>query len=100
MAWVGCTHHVLRIKHLLCQLWDCQRAVLLRTTRREGRKACHEEVKPREGNQIYSDLAQVAIQLTWEAKAARHATHGCTHEMVQVTVSWSRGFKRYEEDKK
>ena len=43
----------LGVKHLLCKLRCGQRAVLLRSTRCEGRKAHHEEVRPWERDEIH-----------------------------------------------
>jgi hypothetical protein len=38
-----------------------------------------------EGNQVDSKLAQVRVQLPWEAKAAGDTTHGGTNQVVQIT---------------
>ena len=48
VARVRGAHHVLRVEHLLRELRHRQRAVLLRTARRQRREAVHEEVKARE----------------------------------------------------
>merc|ERR1712157_130192 len=45
MTRVGSTHHVLGVKHLLCQLWNCQSTILLRSARRQRCETSHEEVK-------------------------------------------------------
>merc|ERR1712176_1230940 len=45
MARVSSTHHVLGIKHLLCQLWNCQSTILLRPARSQRCETSHEEVK-------------------------------------------------------
>merc|ERR1712003_28539 len=89
VAGVGSTHHIFRIKHLLCEFRHRQSSVLLRTTRCERCEARHEEVQPRERNQIHSNLPQIAIQLTREAKTSCDATHGCTDQVVQIAISWS-----------
>merc|ERR1719359_1150537 len=86
MTWISSAHHVLRVEHLLGQLWNCEGPVLLRTTGCERREANHEEVQPWEWNEIDSEFAQIPIELTRKAKACCHSTHSCTHEVVQVTI--------------
>ncbi|KAH8614961.1 hypothetical protein ERJ75_000634400 [Trypanosoma vivax] len=75
VAWVGGLHHVLGVEHLLRQLGHRQAAVLLRATARERGEAHHEEVQTREGHQVHRQLAQVRVELTGEAQAARHTGH-------------------------
>ena len=67
MAWIGRTHHVLGVEHLLRQLRHGEGAVLLRATRGERREADHEEVKAGEGDHVDGELAQVAVELAREA---------------------------------
>ena len=74
------------IKHLLCELWDSQCAVLLRTTRCQWGEASHKEVQARKWDKVDSDFAEVTVQLTWEAEAASHATHGGTDEVVEISI--------------
>ena len=57
---------VLGVTHLLRDFWHNQRAVLLGTGRRERRKARHEELEPREGNEVDRKLPQITIQLALE----------------------------------
>merc|ERR1719382_448905 len=45
MTRVSSAHHVLSIKHLLCQLWNCQSTILLRPARSQRCESSHEEVK-------------------------------------------------------
>ena len=52
VARIAGSHHVLGIKHLLCQLRDGESSVLLRPTAGEGGEAGHEEVEAGEGNHI------------------------------------------------
>ena len=85
MAWVRSAHHVLGVEHLLGQLRDGQGAVLLRATRGERSEAHHEEVQTRERHQVDGELAEVGVELTGEAQAARDAGHDGGDEVVQVT---------------
>ena len=85
MAGVGGAHHVLRVPHLLGQLWDGQGDVLLGATGGQRGKSHHEEVKTRKWDQIHCQLPQVWVQLTWESQATCYSTHGCRDQMVQVT---------------
>merc|ERR1740138_568747 len=82
------THHVLGVKHLLRQLGHCESAVLLRTARSERREARHEEVEARKGNEIDSDLPQVAVQLAGKAQTTCDTAHSRTDKMVEVPVGW------------
>jgi len=52
VAGVRGAHHVRGVPHLLRELGDGERAVVLRALRREGRKAHHEEVQAREGDEV------------------------------------------------
>merc|ERR1719345_634602 len=86
MARIGSAHHVLCIEHLLGKLRNSQSTILLRSTRRERCKPGHEKVQARKWDEVHSDLAEVAIQLTREAEAASHATHCGADKMIQVTI--------------
>merc|ERR1719253_942218 len=70
MAGIGSTHHVLGIEHLLSQLRHSEGTVLLRASGRKRSEAGHVEVQTREWHQVHSHLAQVAVKLSRESKAA------------------------------
>ena len=84
MSGVSSTHHVLGIPHLLGQLWDGEGPVLLGAPRRQGRKAYHEEVKAGEGDQVYSKLPEIRVQLAREPEAACDTTHCSRDEMIKI----------------
>ena len=86
VAGVAGGHHVLGVKHLLSQLWDCEGAVLLATPGRQGGKAGHEEVQTREGHHVDGQFTKVSVQLTWEPQAGGHSRHGGRDEMVEITI--------------
>mmetsp|Transcript_8068 Transcript_8068/g.14386 ORF Transcript_8068/g.14386 Transcript_8068/m.14386 type:complete len:454 (+) Transcript_8068:282-1643(+) len=86
VAGIGGAHHVLGIEGLLGELGNGESTVLLGATGGEGGEANHEEVKTGEGNQVHSELTEVRVELTREAKAASAARHGSAHKVVEVTV--------------
>mmetsp|Transcript_110201 Transcript_110201/g.206574 ORF Transcript_110201/g.206574 Transcript_110201/m.206574 type:complete len:221 (-) Transcript_110201:605-1267(-) len=86
MPRISCAHHILRIEHLLRELWHGQCTILLRPTGSERCEACHEEVEPWERNQIHGDFSEVAVQLAREAEASCHARHCCRHKVVEITI--------------
>jgi len=88
VTWVRCAHHVLGVEHLLCQLWHSECAVLLRAAGCQRSEAHHEEVETWEWDQVDSDLAQIRVELTWEAEAACDTRHDDGDEMVQVAECW------------
>ena len=86
------TEHLLRdFRHRRC-------AALQGTARREGRKVRHEEVEPREGNEVDRTLPHIAIQLAWESDARRHPADGGRHDMVQVSVDRNRPLQSTKTD--
>mmetsp|Transcript_58489 Transcript_58489/g.137358 ORF Transcript_58489/g.137358 Transcript_58489/m.137358 type:complete len:401 (+) Transcript_58489:252-1454(+) len=98
VARVRGAHHVLGIEHLLRQLRHSERAVLLRSARRQRREPDHEEMKTRERHDVHGQLAEIGVELTREAERARHARHHRRHQMVQVTESRRRQLERTEAD--
>jgi hypothetical protein len=89
MARIAGSHHVLCVKHLLSQLWDCQRPILLASTGCERGKARNEEVEAGERNHVDSQLPQISIELAREAKASGDSRHGERNQMVQVSIGGS-----------
>merc|ERR1719498_1392197 len=90
------THHVLGIKHLLSEFRNSQCTVLLGSTGGQWSKANHEKRKTREKHEIHSEFAKIGVQLTRKSKTASNTTHGSRHQVVQVTVCWSRKLERTE----
>merc|ERR1711988_1683386 len=79
-------HHIFGIEHLLGQLWYREGAVLLRATGCKRCEANHEEVQTWEWNEIHSELTKISVQLTREAQASCYTAHGCTDEVIQITI--------------
>lgn len=98
VARVTRSHHVLGIEHLRCQLRHGDSTVLLAAARCQGRKADHEEVEPREGNHVDSELAQVRVQLPRETQACGDARHNDGDEVVQIAVLGRVELERAEAD--
>ena len=96
MPRIGSPHHLFGVEPLLREFWHRQCAVLLGTARRERRKARHEEVEPREWDEVDRKLPQVATQLAWESDACRYLADGGRHELVQVSVGGSRQLQSAE----
>ncbi len=98
MAGIGRGHHVLGIEHLLHELGDVQRTVLLGAAGRQGSESSHEEMKTGERNHVHRHLAQIAIQLTGETKTASRSGDRSRHQMVQITVGGGGQLQRAEAD--
>merc|ERR1719213_163133 len=88
MPWVCGTHHVLRVEHLLGQLWHRQGTILLGASGCEWREANHEEVETWEWNQIHCKLTEISVQLTRKPQARRNTAHGRANKVVQITIGW------------
>mmetsp|Transcript_3997 Transcript_3997/g.8803 ORF Transcript_3997/g.8803 Transcript_3997/m.8803 type:complete len:283 (+) Transcript_3997:666-1514(+) len=98
MARIARGHHVVCIKHLLRELVHVGRNVLLASHRRQRRVPDHEEMQPRERNQVDRELAQVGVELAWEPQRARDARHHARHELVEVRVAGVRQLERVGAD--
>merc|ERR1719267_137071 len=83
---VGGTHHVLGVEHLLGELGNGERTVLLGAAGGKRGEASEEEVEARERNEVDTELAEVGVELTREAEAACDARHAGRAEVVEVTV--------------
>lgn len=77
MTGVGGAHHILGVPHLLGQLGDGQRAVLLAAAGGQRGEAHHEEVQAWEGDQVHCQLAQISVQLTCSGAQALSANGFC-----------------------
>lgn len=84
MSWICGAHHVLRVPHLLRELWHAQSFVLLRIARCQRSEPYHEEVEAREGDEIHGELAEIRVQLAGEPQATGDARHGAGDQVVQI----------------
>ena len=83
---VGGSHHVLVVEHLGEQLGNGQSTVDLGTAGRQWGKAGNEEVQTGEWHHVHGNLAQISIELTWEAEAACDTAHNERNQMVQIAI--------------
>ena len=60
--------------------------VLLRAMGRKRCEASHEKVEAWERDQVYGNLAEIAIKLPRKAEARGDTAHCRAHEMVQITI--------------
>ena len=83
---VRCSHHVLRVEHLLGQFRHADSAERLSTTAGEGGKADHEEVKTWEWHHVNGQFTKVRVKLTRETQTGGDARHDRGDQVVQVAV--------------
>jgi hypothetical protein len=95
---IGGTHHVLGVEHLLGKLGHSECTVLLRSTRSQGGKSHHEEVKTREGNHVHGKLTKIAVKLTRETKGAGGTADSSRHQVVKITIGRSGQLQGAEAD--
>mmetsp|Transcript_27656 Transcript_27656/g.44136 ORF Transcript_27656/g.44136 Transcript_27656/m.44136 type:complete len:399 (-) Transcript_27656:87-1283(-) len=98
VTWVRGSHHILGVKHLLSQLGNSKRAVLLGPAGSQWGEANQEEVKTWERNQVHRQLTKVRVQLTREPQAASHTGHDSRHQVVQITKGWGGELQSTEAD--
>mmetsp|Transcript_25584 Transcript_25584/g.35718 ORF Transcript_25584/g.35718 Transcript_25584/m.35718 type:complete len:398 (-) Transcript_25584:25-1218(-) len=98
VTWVGCTHHVLSVEHLLSKLRNSKSTVLLGSSGSEGSETSNEEVKTRERNQVNSKLTKISVKLTRETEAACNPGHSSRNEVVKVSVGRGGQLKGAEAD--
>ena len=96
MTRIASGHHVLGIEHLLGQLGNGQRSVLLTTPGGQWSKSRHEKVKTREGNHVNGQFSQICIKLSRESKTSSYSRHGQGDQMVEITIGRSCQLKSTE----
>ena len=97
-AWVAGSHHVLVVEELGGELWDGESAVLLGAAGGEWSEADDEEVKTWEWNKVDGELAEVGVELTWEAEGAGGAGHDHGDEVVKIAIGWGGELEGTEAD--
>jgi hypothetical protein len=86
VPWIDCSHHVLRIKHLLSQFRNIDMAELLRSLGNQGSESDHEEVQTGERDHINGKFSKIRVQLTGETKTGGNARHDQRNEMIEISV--------------
>ena len=92
------SHHVLRVEHLLSQVWNANGTEGMGTTAGQRSEADHEEVETRERNHVDGELTQIRVELAREAKASSNAGHNGGNKVVEVTVGGVAEFESAEAD--
>lgn len=86
VAEIRCSHHVLRVEHLLSEFGDGDGAEGVGATAGKGCEADHEEVQTRERNHVDGQLSQIRVQLTRETERGGDTRHDGGDKVVQITV--------------
>jgi hypothetical protein len=98
MSGVRGGHHVLDIKHLLSELWNRGSMIFLASAGGQGSVTRHEGMEIWEGNHVDSQLPQIGVELTGEARASSDTRHDDTHEVVKITICWGCELESTEAD--
>ena len=98
LSWIGSSHHVLRIKHLLGQLRNTEGTELVASTRCQGSETDHEEVQTRERDHVDCKFSQIRVELTGESETGGDARHDCRDKVVKISVGGSIEFKSTNAD--
>ena len=88
VAEVAGSHHVLWVEDLLSELWHGHSAEGVSATAGEWCESNHEEVETWEWHHVDSELAQIAVELTWETQASGHTGHDSGNKVVEIAVRW------------
>merc|ERR1712124_207649 len=83
---IGSAHHVLGVEHLLGELGDGERTVLLGAAGGEWGKPSEEEVEAGEWDEVDTKLTEIGVELAREAQAASHTRHAGGAQVVEVAV--------------
>ena len=67
VSWVGSTHHVFGIEHLLGKLGYGKGSVDLRSSGGKWSETNHEEMESWERNKVDSEFSEIGVKLTWES---------------------------------
>lgn len=98
LSWIGSSHHVLGIKHLLSELRNTQGTELVASTRCQGSETNHEEVQTREGDHVDCKFSEIRVELTGEAETGGDARHDGRDKMVKISICGSIEFKSTNAD--
>jgi hypothetical protein len=90
---VRCGHHVLRVVHLLGELWYSDGTEGMGSPRSERGESDHEEMKTREGNHVDGQFAQIRVELTRETQTGGNTRHDGRDKVVQVSIRWGSELK-------
>lgn len=86
VAEVRSSHHVLRVVHLLGQLWNRDGTERVGVAAGKRSKANHEEMETWERNHVNCDLTEIRVKLARETQASGDAGHDSRDQMVKITI--------------